>query len=222
MIRPPKIIAVLFLISGTLILLGLILPITISTLRFRFFSPPRLIDPTIVAAFPVPYVVNVFGITTVDYSNPTSWFDSSPATISASTPVRYYTLSLPRQKLSDISVEIDGLDLKKNAIHLSGSALPGSYGNTVIFGHSALPLFYKQGNPLTIFNPLIDIKIGDEAVIKYDNIVYRYVVRQTQEVTPDQISVLAQHYDRHELTLITCVPLGTYWRRFVASAELVN
>lgn len=222
MIRPSKIIPVLLLLSGSLILAGLVLPITISTLRFRLFSPPRLIDPTAVAAFPVPYVVNALGITSVDYSDPTSWFDAPPATASADVPIHYYTLSVPRLKLLNVRVEVDGHDLKQNAIHLPGTALPGDYGNTVIFGHSALPIFYKKGNPLTIFNPLVDIKSGDEVIINYDTITYRYTIRSTEEVTPDQIRVLAQHYDRHELTLITCVPLGTYWHRFVATAELSN
>lgn len=222
MIRFQKIIAGLLFSVGALILLSLVLPLTYSLLRFQFFSPPRLIDPTAVSAFPIPQVVNIFGVSTVDYSNPQAWFDAPPVPPSASGPAKYFTLSLPRLHLADITVEVNGTDLKKNAIHYSGSALPGSFGNTVIFGHSALPLFYKKGSPLTIFNPLPSARVGDEAIVKYDGITYRYVIRQTLEVTPEEISVLAQHYDRHELTLITCVPLGTYWHRFVATAELVN
>jgi len=65
-------------------------------------------------------------------------------------------------------------------------------------------------------------QVGDEVIVKYDGITYRYVIKKTQEVRPNQIEVLTQHYDRYQLTLITCVPLGTYWRRFVATAELVN
>ncbi|KKU74667.1 MAG: hypothetical protein UX99_C0008G0001, partial [Candidatus Amesbacteria bacterium GW2011_GWB1_47_26] len=53
-------------------------------------------------------------------------------------------------------------------------------------------------------------------------VTYKYIVRNITEVDPSQIEVLAQRYDKNELTLITCVPLGTYLRRFVARAELVN
>ena len=66
------------------------------------------------------------------------------------------------------------------------------------------------------------VKKGDEITINYDGVVYRYVVRDTATVAPTKIEVLAQQFDKHELTLITCTPLGTYWKRFVVRAELVN
>lgn len=222
MTRHRKIISGLLFGLGSLLLLLTIFPILFSLVRFQFFSPPKLIDPTVVSVYPAPYIVNVFGTATADYTNPEIWFNTSyPASASASS-VTHYNLSIPQIQLLDVPIEINGLDLKNSAIHYAGTALPGSFGNTVIFGHSALPLFYKPGNPLTIFNPLIKIKVGDDISINYDNLVYRYRVRQTMEVTPDKISVLAQRFDRHELTLITCVPLGTYWHRFVAVADLVN
>jgi len=31
-----------------------------------------------------------------------------------------------------------------------------------------------------------------------------------------------QDFSRKELTLVTCTPLGTYWKRFIVRAELVN
>jgi len=92
----------------------------------------------------------------------------------------------------------------------------------VILGHSALPGLYKKTSPLVVFNSLPQIKIGSEIIIRYDGVTYRYLVQATKEVHPDQVSVLAPTPDRRQLTLITCVPLGTYWRRFVAVAILVN
>ena len=91
-----------------------------------------------------------------------------------------------------------------------------------------LPMPNLQGreagkhDPLSIFNPLVKAKIGDEIIINYDGITYRYIIRHTAEVDPEKVEVLAQSYDRYELTLVTCTPLGTYLRRFVARAELVN
>ena len=165
------------------------------------------------ALVPVPFIT--------DYTQPTTWFPTASATPTVSR-VRYYTLSIPQLNLQDIPVEINGTDLKKNAIQFPGTALPGDYGNTVIFGHSTLPALYKPNDPISLFNPLPKIKVGDAVTIQYDGVTYKYIVRNITEVDPSQIEVLAQRYDKNELTLITCVPLGTYLRRFVARAELVN
>ncbi len=206
-------------IVGLVLLLSILLPIGLSQLSFSL--QPKLLDPTAVALAPVPFIANVLGVTTPDYTQPTTWFPAASTTPTVS-QVRYYTLSIPRLNLQDVPVEINGTDLKKNPIQFPGTALPGNYGNTVIFGHSTLPALYKPRDPISIFNPLPKIKVGDAITIQYDGVTYKYVVRNTTEVDPSQIEVLAQRYDKNELTLITCVPLGTYLRRFVARAELVN
>ena len=136
--------------------------------------------------------------------------------------IDYYTLSIPKFKIENAKVSVGGEDLSENLIQYPGTALPGRMGNTVIFGHSTLPQLYKPDNPLSAFNFVPQIKKGAEILINYDGMTYRYVVRETMEVLPTQIEVLAQRYDKYELTLITCVPLGTYLRRFVTRAELVN
>lgn len=204
---------------GMFLLLSVILPIGLAQLSFSI--RPKLLDPTAVALVPAPFVANVLGVTTPDYTQPTTWFPTASTAPSVS-QVRYYTLSIPKLNLRDVPVEINGTDLKKNPIQFPGTALPGDYGNTVIFGHSTLPALYKSRDPISIFNPLPKIKVGDAITIQYDGVTYKYVVRSTAEVDPSQIEVLAQRYDKNELTLITCVPLGTYLRRFVARAELVN
>ncbi|MFS8158912.1 MAG: sortase domain-bontaining protein, partial [Candidatus Roizmanbacteria bacterium] len=47
-----------------------------------------------------------------------------------------------------------------------------------------------------------------------------YEVFEKFEVTPDQVSVLAQQYDKPYLTLITCTPPGTVLRRLIVNARL--
>ncbi|GEM_PF-5440412 len=197
---------------GLILLLSVLVPIGLSQLSFSF--RPKLLDPTAVALVPALFVIP-------DYTQPTTWFPSASSTPTVSR-VRYYTLSIPKLNLRDVPVEINGTDLKKNPIQFPGTALPGDYGNTVIFGHSTLPALYKPNDPISIFNPLPKIKVGDAITIQYDGVTYKYIVRNTTEVDPSQVEVLAQRYDKNELTLITCVPLGTYLRRFVARAELVN
>jgi sortase A len=220
-LSPRKATPLIFLVSGFILLLSVLLPVGVGTLAVLFFSPPHLLDPTAVSAYPAPVVVNILGASSVDYTLASSWFDPPSAfPLPESSPVRYFNLSIPRLKIQNAPVEVNGTDLKKNAIHYPGTVLPGEYGNSVIFGHSALPQFYRTGNPLTIFNPLIKAKIGDEIVINYDGVTYHYFVRKTAVVEASAVSVLEQKYDRHQLTLITCTPLGTYWYRFVAVAEL--
>jgi sortase A len=75
---------------------------------------------------------------------------------------------------------------------------------------------------MIVFNALPKITMGDLVLVNYDGITYRYKVDATREVTPDRVDVLLPVTNRRQLTLITCVPLGTYWRRFVATATLVN
>jgi len=198
-------------------------PIGASNIKAFLNPKPKWIDPTAASPYPKPIVVNFLGVPSTDFTQADNWFESSapPAPV-VTTAVQYFSLSIPGLEMMDIPVEANGSDLRKNAIHYPGTALPGAYGNVVVYGHSALPQLYRPGNPLTIFNPLPGAKKGEEIIINFDGITYRYVVRDTKEVKPDEIEVLAQRYDRRELTVITCVPLGTYWRRFVVRAELVN
>jgi sortase A len=124
--------------------------------------------------------------------------------------------------MHDIPIEIDGHDLKKNAIHYPGTALPGLVGNTVIFGHSSLPYFFKPLNPLTIFNPLVDAQRGQVITIKYDGVDYSYSITDKFQVTPKQVEVLSQNTSNREITLITCVPLGTYWHRLIIKGQMIK
>lgn len=209
----------LMIISGLLLLGTVIIPIALSQISYGL--KPKLLDPTEVSGNPIFIAANVLG-TSKDYTQASNWFSGTNTTANTSSKIGYYTLSIPAVKMQNISVQINGQDLKKNAIQFTDTAPPGTFGNTVIFGHSTLAALYKPGDPISIFVPLLKVKVGDEIVINYDGVIYRYIVRNTATIDPTQIEVLAQRFDKHELTLITCSPLGTYWKRFVVRAELVN
>ncbi|OGD00306.1 hypothetical protein A2701_00505 [Candidatus Amesbacteria bacterium RIFCSPHIGHO2_01_FULL_47_34] len=218
-----KIFPLFLLSSGILLLLSVVLPISASYLLFALNPTPELIDPTATSGRPAVFVVSAISFTTVDYTRAANWFPSLPqAAPPPESKTRFFNLSIPDLELEDVPVEINGQDLTKNAIHYPGTSVPGEYGNTVVFGHSALPQLYKKGSPFTIFNPLLKIKVGNEIIVKYDGVTYRYFVRDTREVKPSAIQVMEQRFDRREITLITCTPLGTYWRRFVVRAEMVD
>jgi sortase A len=101
-----------------------------------------------------------------------------------------------------------------------GTANPGQPGNTVLFGHSVLPQFFNPKNYLTIFSTLPTLKDGDEILVNFDGVNYRYLVEEMVEVSPEDTSVLEQRYDDSYITLITCVPPGTYLRRLIVRGRL--
>ena len=163
-----------------------------------------------------PQVVNL------DYTDINNWFaeDSKPITPLIKPKIPDYSLSIPKVNIENMQVVIGGKSLDKSLIHYQGTAFPGEYGNPVIFGHSVLPIFYNPKSYMSIFSKLPTLEKGDEIFITYDGVTYKYVVESYHEVEPSQVEVLEQRYDRQTLTLITCVPPGTYLRRGVILAVL--
>lgn len=158
-----------------------------------------------------------------DAYRPSTWFVNSlanrgPDFKNSST----YTVSIPKLKIEKATVVIGGDDLKKSLIAWPTSAIPGSYGVTVIFGHSELPSLANPKNYSGIFTFIMDLKDKDEIFIDADNVRYRYLVFDKKVVEPSDLSVLEQRFDSPYLTLITCVPPGTLWKRGVVKARLVS
>jgi len=214
-----KKLSILFISLGFLLLAVVLFPLVVSQLRFISNEPPRPLDPTVSRRRPG---LTILGYLTADYTRASNWFYPTSLPQPQVSSVKSFTLTLPQLGLDGIPVEVNGADLKKSAIHYPGTALPGDFGNSVIFGHSSLPILFKPKNPLTIFNPLVKAKLGDKIQVNYDGKIYHYQIKTIREVSPKQLEVLDQDYSKKQLTLITCVPLGTYWRRLVLISELVN
>lgn len=195
----------LFILSGIVILFWALWPIV----SFTLFTAPQfsgVISPVADAAAP-------------DYTNPNVWFPTSPQKKVVS-KVTAYTLSIPKLKISDALVTISGDDLNKSLSHYGGTGLPGDYGTAVIFGHSVLPQFYNPASYKTIFSTLPTLKIGDEIFARFDGVQYRYVVYEMIVTESNDLAPLAQRFDDSYVTLITCVPPGTYWKRLNVRARL--
>lgn len=150
-----------------------------------------------------------------------SWFPSAkPFTPTINSDLQTYTISIPKLKVENATVEIGGEDLKKSLIAWPTSATPGNYGVNIIFGHSELPQFANPKDYSGIFTSIMDLKDGDVIYVDYDGVRYKYVVFDRQVVDPDNLSVLEQRFDDRYLSLITCVPPGTLWKRGVVKAKL--
>lgn len=156
---------------------------------------------------------------TVDYSDPNTWFPTRPQKKGV-TPANSYSLSIPKLKIENAVVMIAGDDLSESLIHYGGTPLPGQYGNTVVFGHSTLPQFYNPRSYKTIFSLLPTLTYGDKIFVTYDGVMYTYVVYDMVIVEPTDLTPLEQRFDDSYLTVVTCVPPGTYWKRLNVKAKL--
>ncbi|MEK7544110.1 MAG: sortase [Patescibacteria group bacterium] len=154
-----------------------------------------------------------------DYTNPNVWFPGTPQKKIVSA-VTAYTLSIPKLRIKDAFVTIAGDDLNKSLVHYGGTGLPGEYGTAVIFGHSVLPQFYNPANYKSIFSTLPTLKTGDEIFVRLDGVEYRFVVYEMIVTEANDLAPLAQRFDDSYVTLITCVPPGTYWKRLNVRARL--
>lgn len=169
----------------------------------------------------------------LDYTNLNNWFAASslPQLDSGQSQrpdiTREYTLDIPSLNISNAKVQVGGTDLNKSLVAYEGTALPGNPGAPVIFGHSVLRQFYNpnEKNPRrynSIFSTIMTLKKGDEIFVTYDGVKYRYIVQEKTEVQPEDVYILTQQYDARQLKLVTCTPEGTYLRRGVVTAQLVQ
>lgn len=163
-----------------------------------------------------------------DYTQLNNWFVANqevgyslPSTL-AEKSSQSYSISIPKLKVDNATVIIGSMDLKKSLIQYPQTALPGTPGNGVIFGHSVLPQFFNPKSYMTIFSTLYRLKPGDEIVVDYDSIRYQYLVEDMYEVQPTDLSVLEQRFDGRYLTLVTCTPPGTYLRRLVVKSRITD
>lgn len=111
---------------------------------------------------------------------------------------------------------------EKQVGHFYGTAWLDEVGNTVLGAHSR----YPNKRP-ALFRDLNKVAIGDEIIVREDNIEYRYVVVNVFVVDYEDISVLTPT-EHHRLTLITCdvpsfVPeTNSYTGRVVVVADRVG
>lgn len=162
---------------------------------------------------------DALGVSTIDYTKASNWFPQQKQNQTESA-ILEYTLSIPKLRIKNANVIIGSDDLNKSLIHYGGTGVPGKYGNAVIFGHSVLPTFYNPKDYKSIFSTLPSLKEGDEIEVTYDSVFYRYEVESMVVTDPDDVSGLEQKYDDSYITLVTCVPPGTYWKRLWIKARL--
>jgi len=224
-----RLIALGMLLTG----LGIMVYVFFPLLSWQVYFAPIFSNQSITA--PIPQNTIVSGSTIgslieevsnnlsgVDYNNPENWFPNLKIQKFGTPRVQSYTLSIPKLKITNAIVSTMDNDLAKHLVNYSGTAIPADKGNAVIFGHSTLPQLYDSKNYKTVFTFLYELTPGDEIDANIENVIYKYKVENVTVVDPSNTSVLQQNYNDSYLTLVTCTPPGTIWKRLVIRAKLQN
>jgi sortase A len=214
----PKAFSLGFIVLGIGLLVWTVWPIiAFSTIAQQLFV--QTISPISEDSMRLNTLVSASSGEEVDYSNANTWFPTHPQKKGV-TPVNTYSISIPKLRIENATVTVAGDDLNESLIHYGGTPLPGQNGNTVIFGHSTLPQFYNPKNYKTIFSLVPTLSIGDSIVITNDGVKYTYIIYDMIVVDPTDLRPLEQRFDDSYLTIVTCVPPGTYWKRLNVKAKL--
>lgn len=242
------ILPVLFLSIGLYLVGSAVVPI----LGYYVSTAPELRSSTLTAPIPkeqvldvTPLVITETEVTepkqntqpkiiaeNMDYTNLSNWFENASlpnlaGEAFANETVKEFTIDIPELKISNAVVKVGGSDLNESLISYPGTALPGDLGAPVIFGHSVLRQFYSpnEKNPRrynSIFSTIMTLQKGDKIYVTSDGVKYTYIVQDKSEVKPEDVYILNQDFGAKKLKLVTCTPEGTYLRRGVVTAQLIQ
>src|SRR3989344_3112658 len=111
--------------------------------------------------------------------------------------------------------------LRDGVVHIAGTASPGTPGNIFLTGHSS-DYWWTPGSYKSVFALLDKIEAGDEISIAHKGFSYKYRVYNKAKVSRDDVSQFVTTDKKETLTLMTCWPVGTNWRRIMVQAERVE
>lgn len=164
------------------------------------------------------FVKEQFSALSTNYDDARNWYPNlRPEEAKA---VTTYSLSIPKIKVVDAVVSTDNYDLSSHLVQYFGSSVPGQNGTSVIFGHSTLPALFNPKNYKTIFANLYQMQIGDDIMVTVSGVTYKFKIFSMTVVDPDDTSIAYETYDTSYITLVTCTPPGTIWKRLVVRAKL--
>ena len=157
-----------------------------------------------------------------DYNRIENWFpEFHPDSLGINyTNTPTYTISIPKINIDEALVSTVDTDLEKHLVNFQGTSIPGKNGNSVIFGHSTLPQLFNPTDYKTIFANAYKLKNGDSIYTTVNNVTYTYKVFKITVVDPTDTSAMEQDLNSSYLTLVTCTPPGTIWKRLIVKARL--
>lgn len=151
-----------------------------------------------------------------------NWLPNSPIQeVQVASQMSYYFFSIPKIHVDTAVVSTIDVDLSQHLVDFPGTAIPPSKGNAVIFGHSTLPQLFDPKNYKTILANAHTLIVGDEFLVTINNTLYRYRIEKISIVDPENLDpYMVQDTDDSYITLITCTPPGTVWKRLIIRARL--
>lgn len=155
-----------------------------------------------------------------DFTTVANWFPKQPQILTRKSEIKEYQLSIPKLGLLDKQVKIGENNLAKSLVQYGNQVLPGEIGNVVVLGHSTLPQLYNEDDYRTIFTFLSTLERGDKVKVTIEGFTYNYIVYEMFVVDPEETWILEETADTAVMTLVTCVPPGTYWKRLIVKARL--
>lgn len=155
------------------------------------------------------------------------WGDKFPDTTGTAEP--FNTLFIPKigvqapikKSTSRAPGEINDL-LLQGVVHYYGTAYPGETGNVFLTGHSSY-YWWSKGEYNDVFSILDKVVVGDYIYVNYgegsNSKRYSYKIYEIKIVSPSEVSVLEQKDSESILTLMTCTPVGTNYKRLIVKAK---
>lgn len=197
-------------------------------ISYQVYFAPSIASETFAAPIPKITLVNSQTITTlftsatrslnVDYLNAGNWYPSYK--VETKNKKGAYLLSIPKLHVKNAIVSTADQDLNTHLVHFNPTNMPPAAGNAVIFGHSTLPQLFDASNYKTIFSYLYKLTPGDDIFITINGAMFTYKIVNAVVVEPEDTSILIQSYDASYITLVTCTPPGTVWKRLALKAKL--
>ena len=213
-----RLISILLSLTGVLILSYVLFPI----ISWQIYFQPSFASQNITSSIPRANIVALAknSIDTTDYTKAENWFPKFNPSPNNNIDTGIYAISIPKINIEKAEVSSVDTDLTKHLVNYQGTSIPGKNGNAVIFGHSTLPQLFNAKDYKTIFANAYKLKNGDAIFATVKGVQYSYKIFKIIIVDSFDTSALVQDYDNSYLTLVTCTPPGTTWKRLVVKSRL--
>lgn len=196
-------------------------------ISWQIYFAPAFASQKIDSPIPQHSVINPASVTSListatnnvnsDYTNAYNWY---PGYEKNETFKVSYTIDIPKIEIEGAVVTNEDADLTKHLVQYNSDTHPPKMGNSVIFGHSTLPQLYDRNNYKTIFANAYKLGVGDQIFVNIKNERHLYKIESVTVVDPGDTSVLAQNFTDSFITIITCTPPGTIWKRLIIKARI--
>lgn len=109
--------------------------------------------------------------------------------------------------------------LTKGVAHAKGSVYPGRTGNVFIFSHSSVD-FFKALQYNSVFYLLDKLDTNDAIILYFNREKFTYHVTEKKLVEPSTVFYLTEKTKDKLVTLMTCWPPGTTFKRLIVRGIL--